>query len=136
MITLMKNGFKIDHQFFLDKLWLVLEELKIHGDIVIKFGDEDESQKLNSSFRKKNKPTDVLSFPFRENLPHGFHLGDIFICHPMAERQAREDEIPLQLELFRLMIHGILHLSGEDHEKDSGHMFKIQEQLINKYYQP
>jgi len=135
MIELIDDYFKIDQQFYLDKLETIAKELNINPDatIVIKLGDQEESKSLNLQYLKKDYPTDVLSFPFNEDLPDGFYIGDIFICYPIAEIQAKENNVSLQEELFRLMVHGILHLLGYDHEKDTGEMETLQEQLIDKY---
>ena len=71
-------------------------------------------KRLNSKFRGKNSTTDVLSFPLAENFER--HLGDIVISLPQARKQAREFGSRLQEELLRLLIHGLLHLLGYDHE--------------------
>jgi probable rRNA maturation factor len=135
MITIIDDHFKVDQQFYLDKLEAIAKELNINpdGTIVIKLGDKEESKSLNLQYLEKDYPTDVLSFPFNEELPDGFYIGDIFICYPIAEIQAKENNVSLQEELFRLMVHGILHLQGYDHEKDTGEMETLQEQLIDKY---
>lgn len=135
MIELIDDDFKIDQQFYLDKLEAIAKELNINpnGTIVIKLGDREEAKNLNLQYLERDYPTDVLSFPFNEELPDGFYLGDIFICYPIADIQAKENNVSLQEELFRLMVHGILHLQGYDHEKDTGQMETLQEQLIDKY---
>ena len=135
MIEIIDEHFNIDQQFYLDKLETIANELNINpeGTIVIKLGDQEESKSLNLQYLQKDYPTDVLSFPFNEELPDGFYIGDIFICYPIAEIQAKENNVSLQEELFRLMVHGILHLLGYDHEKDTGEMETLQEQLIDKY---
>ncbi len=134
MIKIIENNFKIDNDFFLDKLQEIVTELEINGDIVIKLGDKEESQTLNSQFLQRDYPTDVLSFPFNENIPgEGYYLGDIFICYSIAQEQAKENDIPLEQELFTLMLHGILHLAGYDHETDGGKMLTMQEQLLKRF---
>jgi probable rRNA maturation factor len=135
MIELIHDDFKIDRQFYQDKLEAIVKELNINpeGTIVIKLGDREESKNLNLQYLEKDYPTDVLSFPFNEELPDGFYIGDIFICYPIAGIQAKENNVSLRQELFRLMVHGILHLRGYDHEKDTGQMETLQEQLIKKY---
>ncbi len=70
---------------------------------------------LNRKYRGKDKATDVLSFPMREREL----LGDIVISVDTAKRQAKAYDAPLERELERLLIHGILHLLGHDHEKAS-----------------
>jgi probable rRNA maturation factor len=135
MIEIIDDHFNLDRQFYLDKLEAIAKELNINpdGTIVIKLGDREESKNLNLQYLEKDYPTDVLSFPFNEELPDGFYIGDIFICYPVAGIQAKENNVSLQEELFRLMVHGILHLLGYDHEKDTGEMETLQEQLVDKY---
>ena len=135
MIEIIDEHFNVDQQFYLDKLENIAKELNINpdGTIVIKLGDREESKNLNLQYLEKDYPTDVLSFPLNEELPDGFYIGDIFICYPIAAIQAKENNVSLQEELFRLMVHGILHLQGYDHEKDTGQMETLQEQLIEKY---
>jgi probable rRNA maturation factor len=136
MIEIVDEEYKVDKAFYLDKLQDLVKELEIEGDIVIKLGGKEESQALNAQYRKKDYPTDVLSFPFEEEVPDdGFYLGDIFICFPVAVEQAEEGGITIEQELLTLMLHGILHLAGYDHETDSGDMQKLQEKLLEKYIQ-
>ena len=74
---------------------------------------------MNSNFRGKNKPTDVLSFPLREGIGGkvaGNALGDIVISLETTKRQAKELGATIKEELLRLLIHGLLHLLGYDHE--------------------
>ena len=131
MITIIDEHFKVDKDFYLDKLNTIVNELEIEGEIVIKMGNKAESQAVNSQYLQKDYPTDVLSFPYNEDLPgEGFYLGDIFICYPIAREQAEENGIPLEQELLTLMVHGVLHLAGYDHEKDSGEMKELQKKLL------
>ncbi|MCK5057881.1 MAG: rRNA maturation RNase YbeY [Candidatus Aminicenantes bacterium] len=124
---------KIDNAFYLSKLEKITKELGVNGDFVIKLGGKEEARELNNKYLKRDYPTDVLSFPFNEELPGGFYLGDIFICLPIAEEQAEENKITVQEEMLRLMIHGILHLTGRDHETDKGEMNRLQERLVKLY---
>lgn len=78
----------------------------------ILFTNNLEIQKLNSDFRNKNKPTDVLSFE-----GDGDYLGDIVISVEKARVQAKEFSCSLTEEIARLIVHGFLHLSGYDHVK-------------------
>ncbi|MDQ1349864.1 MAG: putative rRNA maturation factor [Acidobacteriota bacterium] len=133
MITINDDEFKVEQEFYLEKLERVVKELKIEGNIVIKLGGKEEAQELNSRYLQRDYPTDVLSFPFNEEVPEeGFYLGDIFVCYPIAGEQAKENNITLEEELLTLMVHGILHLGGYDHETDSGEMEKLQEQLLSR----
>ena len=79
---------------------------------------------LNKLFRGKGSTTDVLSFP---NEPEEFdpdqkNLGDVVISVEQASRQAEENGLSLEMELKQLILHGLLHLCGYDHETDNGEM--------------
>src|SRR3990172_4603038 len=77
-----------------------------------------EIQQLNARYRHKNEPTDVLSFPLGGVLPEGMQLlGDVVISVEQAEIQARKRRRTLMEEMESLLIHGILHLLGYDHER-------------------
>ena len=84
---------------------------------------DPELQRLNREFRKKDYATDVLSFPSRQNL--GF-LGDIAISFEHAQRQAAEYGHAVGTEIEILMLHGVLHLLGMDHERDCGQMARAE----------
>jgi probable rRNA maturation factor len=85
-------------------------------EVSLAFVGEQAIRTLNRKFMKKDKPTDVLSFPLGEKGPDGkFYLGDIIIAVPVAVRQAREKGHSLDRELRLLAIHGFLHLLGFDH---------------------
>jgi rRNA maturation RNase YbeY len=97
---------------------------------------DDEIQSLNLRYREKNRPTDVLSFPSDEALPGGERLlGDVVISVETAKRQAKERKIALRDELVVLLIHGILHLIGYDHErsaKDAKIMGRLEKKIYRK----
>ena len=84
---------------------------------------DTEVRGLNRDFRKQDCATDVLSFPSRQSL--GF-LGDIAISFEHAKRQAAEFGHPVNKEIEILMLHGVLHLLGFDHEKDRGQMARAE----------
>jgi len=92
-----------------------------------------EIQKLNARYRNRNEPTDVLSFPSGETLPAGSQiLGDVVISVEKAEEQARKRRKTLEQEIESLLIHGILHLLGYDHErseKDAKIMRRMEEKV-------
>jgi len=84
--------------------------------------DDEAIRELNRDHRGKDKPTDVLSFPMFEpgEAPHAGverMLGDVVISIETARRQAAEYDATLQRELYRLLIHGLLHVMGHDHEE-------------------
>jgi probable rRNA maturation factor len=82
-----------------------------------------EVRRLNRDFRKDDRATDVLSFPSAQSL--GF-LGDVAISFEHAKRQAAEYGHTVGLEIEILMLHGVLHLLGFDHEKDRGQMARAE----------
>ena len=82
-----------------------------------------EVRRLNREFRKKDQATDVLSFPAAD--ANGF-LGDIAISYPRAKLQAAEYGVAVQQEIEILMLHGLLHLLGMDHETDKGRMARAE----------
>ena len=97
-------------------------------------GDK-EMRPLNSRYRKKNKTTDVLSFPADPLMPaNAGLLGDVIISVEQARRQARELNTSLKKEIVTLLIHGILHLLGYDHERSQRQakiMATFEQELFN-----
>ena len=83
---------------------------------------------LNRQYRRKDAPTDVLSFPADEK----GQLGDVVIAVGVARRQARQAGHSLQTELRVLALHGLLHLLGYDHEHDDGQMARLERRLRRK----
>src|SRR5665213_419887 len=96
------------------------EAVGLHGDVEVLLADDATLRSLNKTFRHKNKATDVLSFPAAEN-PYG-HAGDLAISLDTAARQAKAFGHTLRDEVRILLLHGLLHLSGLDHETDKGEM--------------
>ncbi|WP_448550337.1 rRNA maturation RNase YbeY [Thalassotalea fusca] len=85
-------------------------------ELTIRIVDEDESQALNHQYRGKDKPTNVLSFPFE--VPDGIELdllGDIVICANVVEQEAKQQNKALLDHWAHMVIHGCLHLLGYDH---------------------
>lgn len=90
-----------------------------HYEVTIRLVDAEESQQLNHQYRGKDKPTNVLSFPF--DGPEGLELpllGDLVVCVPVVKDEAREQSKLAQHHWAHLVIHGILHLRGYDHIND------------------
>lgn len=93
-----------------------------------------EMQKLNARYRRKDYPTDVLSFPIEETLPAAHRvLGDVIISVEMARQQAKERGCTADQEMVTLLIHGIVHLLGYDHER-SAKDARVMKRLENKIY--
>jgi len=97
-----------------------VEGLHLDGDVEVLLADDATLRRLNRSFRNKNKATDVLSFPAAEN-PDGY-AGDLAISLDTAARQAAAFGHSLRDEVRILLLHGLLHLTGMDHEVDGGEM--------------
>lgn len=97
----------------------------IVGEVDVLLASDAELRRLNRQFRGKNKATDVLSFP-AETMPGlpatSRHAGDLAISLDTAARQAADHGHPLATELRVLLLHGLLHLAGMDHETDRGEM--------------
>lgn len=91
----------------------------------IAFVSDSKIRELNVQFRGIDKSTDVLSFPADES----DNLGDIAISVETAARQAKENGLSFNDEIAQLMLHGLLHLSGYDHESDDGEMNRIELKL-------
>jgi probable rRNA maturation factor len=85
--------------------------------------DDRELRRLNTNFRRKPYPTDVLSFPAPSA---GRHLGEIAISWQRAREQAAERGHSIEDEIKILMLHGLLHLLGYDHETDGGRMERFE----------
>ena len=91
------------------------------GEVEVLLTTDSELQRLNRAFRKKNKSTDIISFPTPPEIA-ARHAGDLAISLETASRQAAEYSHTLADELRILILHGLLHLSGLDHETDTGEM--------------
>lgn len=104
---------------------------KLKGDVSLLLTTDAGIRSLNRRYRKKNKATDVLSFPATvEGFPGADeHAGDLAISIETAARQAQSQGHSLSIELRVLMLHGLLHLSGFDHETDNGEMARKESRL-------
>lgn len=105
------------------------KDLKFKTNLSIMFCGDRLCRKLNNKFLKRDKITDVISFPLNENN----YLGDILINLRQVKRQAKKYNVSFNEELKKILIHGILHLLGFDHEKDSGEMEKLEDKYQSKF---
>jgi probable rRNA maturation factor len=94
----------------------------------IAFVSDKKIRELNRQFRGIDKATDVLSFPAGEKT----NLGDIAVSVDSAARQAKENGLSFDDEIAQLILHGLLHLSGYDHETDTGEMNRFELKLRRK----
>ena len=111
------------------RLW-AQSALRKKGALTIRIVDEAESETLNSRYRHKQKPTNVLSFGYGEP---GV-LGDLVICAPVVEREAQEQGKTVRAHWAHMVIHGCLHLQGHDHEnqKEAEAMEKLEIRILGK----
>jgi probable rRNA maturation factor len=90
------------------------------AEVTVRIVDESESQQLNFDYREKDKPTNVLSFPFQ--CPPGIELpllGDLVICASVVAQEAKEQQKTLTAHWAHMVVHGSLHLLGFDHINDA-----------------
>ena len=102
------------------KLALSSRDIEKPAELSIRIVDSDEIQRLNKTYRDKNKPTNVLSFPVE--LPDVVELpllGDIIVCADIVESEAKAQHKPLVHHWAHMIIHGTLHLLGYDHIEDN-----------------
>ncbi|RBQ28500.1 rRNA maturation RNase YbeY [Aliarcobacter vitoriensis] len=104
-------------------------------DIELLIVDNLTIQEINKEYRQKDKPTDVLSFPFEGDFSH-VPLGTIIISIDFVKDKAKEYGHSEIEELSLLFIHGILHLLGYDHEVDKGEHRQKEEELIKEFNLP
>jgi probable rRNA maturation factor len=95
-------------------------------EVSVLFCADGRMRSLNRRYRGLDRPTDVLSFPAGAGVPSGGFLGDIVISVPYASRSARRRDEPPAREIDRLLVHGLLHLAGYDHETDDGEMDALE----------
>ena len=100
---------------------------KSESSATIAFVSDKKIRELNRQFRGIDKATDVLSFP-----SDGPELGDIAVSVDTAAVQAKENGLKLDEEIAQLILHGLLHLSGYDHETDNGEMNRLELRLRKK----
>ena len=100
----------------------------------VAFVSDSRMKQLNQHFRGKDSTTDVLSFPHEpdEFDPDKNNLGDIVISTEQAQKQAAENDLMLEDEIKQLILHGLLHLCGYDHETDNGEMNARELELREK----
>ncbi|WP_109489232.1 rRNA maturation RNase YbeY [Occallatibacter savannae] len=120
--------------------------VKLRGQVSVLLTTDKEIRRLNRTFRGKNKATDVLSFPSyvsrisksgRYGAPRSLEIaGDLAISVDTARRQAARIGHSVSTEIKVLMLHGLLHLAGYDHETDAGEMARLEERLRAKLRLP
>lgn len=106
-------------------LSLIKKALVKDKDFCVVLVSDKKIKELNRKFRNKNYPTDVLSFSYDD--PN--FLGEVVISLETAQKQAKENGLSFETEVKQLVLHGVLHLCGYDHETDNGEMDQIELKL-------
>ena len=124
-----QRGRKIATAPWVERTKVMLQALgSDDSSVTVAFVSDTKIRELNRQFRGIDKATDVLSFPAGDQ----GQLGDIAISLETAERQSKENGLTLSGEIAQLILHGLLHLSGYDHETDNGEMNKVELSLRKK----
>ncbi|WP_114191755.1 rRNA maturation RNase YbeY [Edaphovirga cremea] len=121
--------------------WLdvVLPQFQEVSEVTIRIVDEAESHELNHTYRGKDKPTNVLSFPFEA--PPGMEmplLGDLIICRQVVEQEAVEQDKALLAHWAHMVVHGSLHLLGYDHilDEEAEEMESLETEIMQSLGYP
>ncbi|MCD6449190.1 MAG: rRNA maturation RNase YbeY [Thermotogaceae bacterium] len=126
-----RTRYEIKHDFVEKVVKHVLERENNSGEVSIAFVDAKEITALNEKYRKKDGPTDVLTFPYKDE----DMLGEIIICPEIVEKNAKDFGFEFIEELLLTLIHSSLHLCGYDHEysqENAKEMFEKQEKYFNE----
>jgi len=130
--SLLRGGQRLPRREVARALLGVAQAMRLRRDrtVSVAFVSEAEIRRLNKAYRGKDKVTDVLSFE-EEKMEDS--LGEILICYPQARRQAREMGHSVRQEALFLLVHGLLHLFGFDHERpmDATRMFARQTRILD-----
>jgi probable rRNA maturation factor len=108
--------------------------LSADAQLTVRFVGEKEGRELNGGYRKKDYPTNVLTFAY-DSAPDGTTIGDLVICCPVVEKEAAEQDKPLVAHYAHLLVHGALHAQGYDHERseeDATEMEALETDILAK----
>ena len=139
-----ESGAEVDVKELAGLARFTMDRLRVHpqAELCIKLVDEDTIAQLNAQWMEKEGPTDVLAFPMDELRPGLVNeepeegvLGDLVLCHSIAEKQAAQAGHRTADEVDLLTVHGILHLLGYDHAEPDEHreMFGLQARLLAEW---
>ena len=122
---------------YIQKKLNILSKMSKNKKKILKFTllltNDKKMKNLNKKFRKKNKSTDVLSFPFNDKYSNNSYIGDIAVSYEIINQRSKQTNF--NIEFDKMWIHGYLHLIGHDHKniKDFKKMSK-KENLVLKYF--
>ncbi|MEO2054897.1 MAG: rRNA maturation RNase YbeY [Nitrospira sp.] len=114
-----QRKYPLDRERLLRWTGRVLQEQKLNGEVGLVFVNNRQIRGYNRDYRKRDAPTNVLAFPMQEGIGSGLHpevIGDVMISLETVEKEALLYERSMQEHLLILLIHGLLHLLGYDHE--------------------
>ncbi len=111
------------------------EGLADQGEVNCVLTDDTELEDLNRRFRGRTGPTDVLAFPYDPSASDGVH-GDVYVSLDRAREQAAERQERVDREVWRLFVHGALHLAGRDHDSEESEraMLAAQEKWVERVF--
>ena len=104
------------------------------AQLTVRFVGEDEGRALNAGYRHKDYPTNVLTFAY-DAAPDGTVIGDLVLCCPVVEKEAHDQGKPLAAHYAHLLVHGVLHAQGYDHEtsdEDAAEMEALEVDILAK----
>jgi probable rRNA maturation factor len=115
----------------------VAAALEHNAEVTVRIVDAEEAQALNQDYRRKGYVPNVLTFEYGEISP-GVLGGDVVICAPVVEREAREQNKPLKHHYAHMTVHGVLHLQGYDHLKrrDADVMETREAAILKRFHIP
>ena len=105
------------------------------GEVCIRVVDEAEARRLNRDYRHKDAPTNVLSFPAGIHLPDALIWGDVIVCAPLVAREAQAQGKQYQDHFAHMVVHGVLHLLGYDHQiaAEASVMEKLEIRILDGF---
>ena len=133
VIYLNDKDFKLNTDHFSPFVKKLKKQMKtMEGALNVVFVNDAYIQSLNKIYRGKDKSTDVLSFNYQGEETDSQLMGEVYISVPTAERQAKDHKHSLHDEITKLLIHGILHVHGHDHEEDEEYkqMYAVEKAVL------
>lgn len=134
-----QKEFKVHVKPFLPYIQKLEQAIGLEEGILnVVFVTDAYIQALNKQYRGKDKPTDVLSFNYQQEDAESDLVGEIYVSVETADRQAVEHRHSLSDELIKLIIHGILHVHGYDHEEDEDYkkMYTVEKETLGEIAGP
>jgi len=130
-ITIMnrQRKYPLNRERLLQWTGRVLQEQKLNGEVGLVFVNNHQIRRYNRDYRNRDTPTNVLAFPIQEGIGSGLHpevIGDVMISLETVEKEALLYDRSMQEHLLILLIHGLLHLLGYDHEASASEAARMR----------